>query len=155
MLKEYWDVLYSFYSYDMMISCWERGSLIQLADIDRFGCFDKDLYLFDVKKSLLSLLFLRTALRLEYIFRQPHLKEYRTPMRSLIVGRKTNSTICNHCTEAQKCQFTQSSKINSIVMKNKSQKKETLTRGRCLGIAERGGRTRSLKIKSLTLYRLS
>lgn len=37
----------------------------------------------------------------------------------------------------------------------KNGKKEMLTRGRCLGIAERGGRTRSLKIKSLTLYRLS
>lgn len=67
--------LYSFCSYDMMISCWERGSLIQLADVDRFGCFDKYLYFFDLKKSLPSLLFLRAAYRLKYIFRQPHLKE--------------------------------------------------------------------------------
>ena len=38
--------------------------------------------------------------------------------------------------------------------RKKKKKKKTLRFG-FLGIAERGGRTRSLKIKSLTLYRLS
>ena len=41
---------------------------------------------------------------------------------------------------------------HSTTPKNKEKKEIS---GLVLGIAERGGRTRSLKIKSLTLYRLS